>query len=261
MLRNRPGMSNFSRRSFLKTLSLSLPAVVGIDTWLIEPRRLQVKQFQLGHDPHCRFVHFSDFHYRGDAEFGAEVVQTINALKPQFVCFTGDLIEQPEYLAEALSFVRQIEAPVYGAPGNHDYLSGAPFTEFARVFNATGGSWLVDRSIVLPENDLEVVGMAYVGIHAFRPPQAGRRLLLLHYPAMADRLGQPFDLILSGHSHGGQIRLPLYGPVVIPDGVGRYDLGSFQTPNGPLYVNAGIGTLSTIPVRWNCPPEITVITI
>ncbi|HEY4281490.1 MAG TPA: metallophosphoesterase [Chthoniobacterales bacterium] len=261
MLGSPPEMSTISRRNFLKIFGLSLPAVAGIDTCLIEPRRLEVKQLQLGHDPQCQFVHFSDLHYRGDAEFAAEVVQTINALKPQFVCFTGDLIEQPEYLAEALSFIRQIETPVYGAPGNHDYFSRAPFIEFARVFNATGGSWLVDQSIVLPEKDLEIVGMAYAGIHAFRPPQAARRLLLLHYPAMADQLGKPFDLILSGHSHGGQIRLPLYGPLLIPDGVGRYDRGLFQTPNGPLYVNAGIGTLSTIPVRWNCPPEITLVRI
>src|SRR5437016_5821603 len=107
MLGKPPEMSTISRRSFLKIFGLSLPVIAGIDTCLIEPRRLQVKQLQLHQDPQCRFVHFSDLHYRGDAEFAAEVVQTINALKPQFVCFTGDLIEQPEYLAEALSFIRQ----------------------------------------------------------------------------------------------------------------------------------------------------------
>jgi predicted MPP superfamily phosphohydrolase len=47
----------------------------------------------------------------------------------------------------------------------------------------------------------------------------------------------------------------------MPDGVGRYDLGFFKTPSGPLYVNAGIGTLASLPVRWNCRPEITIVTI
>jgi predicted MPP superfamily phosphohydrolase len=77
---------------------------------------------------------------------------------------------------------------------------------------------------------------------------------------MVDLLGRPFDLILSGHSHGGQVRLPLFGPPYLPWGVGRYDLGFFETENGPLYVNAGIGTYHA-PIRFNCPPEITVVTM
>jgi len=235
--------------------------VPALDAALLAPTRLRVKQLTYGLGSRCRFVQFSDLHYRGNSEYGAEIVRTINDLKPEFVCFTGDLIEHKEYLDEALSFIRQLRMPVYGAPGNHDYWSRADFTEYARAFQATGGDWLVDRSFVLPQHDLEIHGMGRTGIHAFKPPQAGRRLLLSHYPAMADTLGQKFDLILSGHSHGGQVRLPLYGPLIIPMGVGPYDLGQFETPCGTLYVNAGVGTLSTIPVRWNCPPEITVVSV
>jgi predicted MPP superfamily phosphohydrolase len=258
---NRLDMPTISRRRFLKLAALSLPAIAGVDAALIEPKRLRVKHLDAGKEGRCRFVNFTDLHYRGDADYAAEIVQTINGLKPEFVCFSGDLIEHKEYLPEALSFVRQIQSPVYGAPGNHDYWSGASFPEFMRAFRETGGEWLVDRSIVLPQHDLEIHGMAWTGIHAFKGPQAGRRLLLSHYPAMADTLGQNFDLILSGHSHGGQIRLPFYGPLIIPTGVGRYDLGQFTTQYGSLYVSAGVGTLSTIPLRWNCPPEITVVTI
>ncbi|MEY2440081.1 MAG: uncharacterized protein QOI34_1466, partial [Verrucomicrobiota bacterium] len=204
--------------------------------------------------------HFSDFHYKGDEYYAAEVVARINQLKPDFVCFTGDLVEDKAFLSEALSFIRGIKTPVYGIPGNHDYWSGASFVDYERTFGATGGGWLVDRSVVLPKYDLELVGMALIGIHAFKPAQATRRLLLNHYPAMADQLPTRFDLILSGHSHGGQIRLPFYGPLLIPYGVGRYDLGFFETPGGPLYVNAGIGTVG-IPWRLNCRPEITVVTL
>ena len=78
---------------------------------------------------------------------------------------------------------------------------------------------------------------------------------------MADRLGEArFDLILAGHSHGGQVRLPFYGALVLPWGVGRYDLGLFDTPGGPLYVNAGIGTYY-FPYRFNCRPEVAVVTM
>ena len=254
-------MSKISRRRFLTIAGLSLPAMVGIDLAVVEPRRLRVRQLQTGKNSGCRFVQFSDLHYRGDAAYAEEIINTINRLKPEFVCFTGDLIEDKIYLSEALSFIRQIEAPVYGAPGNHDYWSSAPFPDYIRAFRSTGGDWLIDRSIVLPKYELEIHGMAWAGIHAFKEQQAERRLLLNHFPAMSDKLGQTFDLILAGHSHGGQIRLPFYGPLIIPDGVGRYDLGQFNTQWGPLYVNSGVGTLSRLPFRWNCPPEITVVTM
>jgi uncharacterized protein len=67
-------------------------------------------------------------------------------------------------------------------------------------------------------------------------------------------------LILAGHSHGGQVRLPFWGALIVPRGVGRYDLGYYKTAGGPLYVNAGIGTYR-LPFRFNCRPEITLITI
>ena len=254
-------MARISRRKFLGLGMLALPAVAGVDARWIEPIRFHVKEFSRPNGGTCRFVQFSDLHYRGNHRYAAEIVGAINDLQPEFVCFTGDLIEDRRFLAEALGFIRRIKTPVYGSPGNHDYWSGAPFSEYHRAFAETGGAWLVDRSLVLPERDLEIVGMGVIGIHAFRPAQAGRRILLMHYPAMADHLGRKFDLVLAGHSHGGQIRLPGYGPLIIPTGVGRYDLGYFDTPNGPLYVNAGIGTLSSIPVRWNCRPEITVVTV
>ncbi len=81
------------------------------------------------------------------------------------------------------------------------------------------------------------------------------------YPELADRLdGARFDLIMAGHSHGGQVRVPFFGPLFLPWGVGRYDLGRFETAGGPLYVNAGIGTYH-LPLRFNCRPEITLVTM
>src|SRR5205823_6684985 len=80
--------------------------------------------FKLNPKGECRFVHFSDFHHKGNATYAAEVVRTINDLAPDFVCFTGDLVEQRHFSDEALGFIQQIKAPVYGCPGNHEYSSG-----------------------------------------------------------------------------------------------------------------------------------------
>ena len=254
-------MSMMTRRKFLALGALALPAAVGVHARCIEPTALRVTNLTLTPGGKLRFVQFTDWHFKGDAGYAADVVRTINELTPEFVCFTGDLVEDKRFAAEALKFVQEIRAPVYGSPGNHDYSSGASFAEYEKAFAATGGAWLVDRSMVLAPYELEIVGMALIGIHALRPPRATRRVLLLHYPEMADRLQGPvFDLILAGHSHGGQVRLPFFGAPFLPWGVGPYDLGYFVSAGGPLYVNAGIGTYR-FPVRFNCRPEITVITI
>ncbi|MFZ1931466.1 MAG: metallophosphoesterase, partial [Candidatus Sulfotelmatobacter sp.] len=70
----------------------------------------------------------------------------------------------------------------------------------------------------------------------------------------------PIDLQLSGHSHGGQIRIPFIPLFYLPDLAKKYVMGTYQVGPLPLYTNAGIGTVN-IPVRFNCPPEITLITL
>jgi predicted MPP superfamily phosphohydrolase len=251
-------MSKMTRRQFLTLGALALPAAAGADARWIEPTRLRVTELNLGRG--CRFVHFSDFHYKGDASYAAEVIATINGLEPEFVCFTGDLVEQRGFAADALGFIRQIKAPVYGAPGNHDYWSRVPFAEFESAFTATGGAWLVDRSVVLP-NKLEILGIGAESWRTMPTAKSARCVLLMHYPAQADQFkNQHFELMLAGHSHGGQVRLPFVGAPIVPWGVGGYDHGYFDTAAGPLYVNAGIGTYR-LPIRFNCRPEITVVTI
>lgn len=252
-------MSRITRRRFLGLSALALPAVLGADSAALETTALRVTKLKQGAGD-CRFVHFTDFHYKGDADYAAEVVTAINGLTPDFVCFTGDLVEEAHFAADAFAFIRQIKAPVYGTPGNHDFQSGVPHSEFADAFAATGGAWLVDDSHLLPERDLELIGFGRRGVQAFKRQQASRQILLLHYPQIANGLGREFDLILAGHSHGGQVRLPFFGALVLPRGVGRYEHGYYETPGGPLYVNAGIGTYRIL-FRWNCQPELTLITI
>jgi predicted MPP superfamily phosphohydrolase len=248
-----------TRRQFLGLGLCALPAAAGIDGRFAEPTWLRVTQFDLHPQPTCRFVQFSDLHYKGDAEYATKVVRTINGLAPEFVCFNGDLVEDARFASAALEFIRQIERPVYGCPGNWDYGSRADFREYEKTFRATGGAWLEDRSVLLPRHKLELIGMGLRGVHVLSDKKSARRVLLIHYPTQADRLdGRRYDLILAGHSHGGQVRIPFYGAPVLPYGVGRYQMGSYESLGGPLYVNAGIGTYM-FPVRFNCRPEITVV--
>ncbi|HEX8076911.1 MAG TPA: metallophosphoesterase, partial [Chthoniobacterales bacterium] len=169
-------MRTISRRKFLGLTALALPAALGADSAALETTRLRVTKLQQG-SGNCRLVHFSDFHYRGDADYASDVVRTINELAPDSVCFTGDLVEEAQYAPGAFEFIRQIKAPVYGAPGNHDVHCGVPFSDFSTAFAATGGAWLADRSEFLPEHDLEIVGFGRRSVHAFTEPRGGRQIL------------------------------------------------------------------------------------
>ncbi len=236
-------------------------SVAAGDAFLLEPHRLQTSSVSFSAQPRFRFVVWSDFHFSGDHDYANKVIDAINAAQPAFVCFLGDLIDQRQYQEGALEYIAKIRAPVLGVPGNHDYSCKSSFALNKITFGATGGAWLVNRVANLPGIDLEIYGSAerYVGFvpeHSRKP-----RILLSHYPVTArETNGKRFDAIFAGHSHGGQVRLPLYGPVALPRYVGRYDMGRFESPGGPLYVTQGVGTFK-VPARLNCPPEIAIIAL
>lgn len=240
------------------------PVAAGVDAKFIEPTSLKTRQLRIGTGkPTHRLVHFTDLHHKGDTAYLQSVVGKINSLSPDFVCFTGDLIEEEKHLAEALQILSGIKSPLFGVPGNHDYWSKISFEPVSKCFNATGGAWLMDESREAAGGKTKLFGAtcshADQALLPLNPKQ--KNILLMHYPAWAKKLGnQKFDLMLAGHSHGGQVRIPFYGPVVTPFGVEEYDLGYFNTPAGPLYVGSGIGWFY-LNVRFNCRPEITVIEI
>jgi uncharacterized protein len=86
-------------------------------------------------------------------------------------------------------------------------------------------------------------------------------VLLVHEPDFADEVSRfPVDLQLSGHSHGGQVRVPFLPPLYLPQLAKKYYLGTYRIGPLTLYTNAGLGTIN-VPVRLFCPPEITLLTL
>jgi predicted MPP superfamily phosphohydrolase len=257
-------LNNISRRKFIASVLLATPCAVVADAKLVEPTWLEVRHQTIGSQPSHRFVQFSDLHHKGDLNYLESVVKTINELGPDFVCFTGDIIEDGKFLTEALEVLAGIKSPMFGVPGNHDYWSGVSFEPIKKCFAAGGGGWLLNEPREIAGGKINLIGLAEHHTAPFLPKAKppSKNILLMHYPYLVNRLGdQKFDLILAGHSHGGQVRMPFYGPVFVPFGCDGYDLGLFQTKAGPLYVNPGIGYLHNFNFRFNCRPEITVFEI
>ena len=238
--------------------ALVLAAVAAVvDAVVVEPQWVKVRRVRLTPAPSCRIVQFSDLHYRGDRAALERVVARINALDADVVCFTGDLVEDDAFLPEVLAILGTVNKPLYGIPGNHDIWSARDDAAAVEAFARTGGRWLADGS-VLTGKGVTLVGGVRAGQQAAPAAPGERWVLLLHDPRQVKSLGdQHFNLILAGHTHGGQLRIPFVWRRLLPD-IAEYDRGLFQTPAGPLYVNPGLGTFM-IQARFACRPEITVL--
>ncbi|MFH0912021.1 MAG: metallophosphoesterase [Planctomycetota bacterium] len=241
-------------------LFLSFLFALGV---FIEPHWIRVPTVILSHDiDRIRIAHISDIHYRkGDRIYLKKVVKQLNDLDVAAVFFTGGIAERREVLEEALSILKDIRHPLYGVPGEGDPLDKYFYEKIRKTFESTGGAWLKEESVFAVDGKVVVVGAFG---KALLPParESGVKCVLLsHGPDIVEHFTNwtnVYDLILAGHTLGGQIRLPFFGPLLLPAGMEAWQMGLYHTAPGPLYVNPGIGTI-VVPVRLFCRPEITVI--
>jgi predicted MPP superfamily phosphohydrolase len=229
-----------------------------------------------------RIIQISDIHIEEFTEpfFLERVVKKVNELKGDLVLLTGDFVTRgafsflnkyssPNKCAEILT---ALSAPqVYAVLGNHDVAFGASLVvdaltrfripvllnRYVPIERSGSRFWLCgveDPGTSRPNLDL-----------AIPDHPDGPVILMAHAPDYADTVvshprGKLIDLMLAGHSHGGQVRLPFVGPLILPPLGQKYVEGLFQFNQMQLYVNRGIGSVG-LPFRLNCPPEITVITL
>ncbi len=257
---------------------------------IYEPNHLQLARVEIvlrrlpGELDGFTIVQLSDFHY--DPYFSVVPIEAAvcmsNELAPDLVVLTGDFVSTPGFgnFARVRRAARQagpcahilqsLRAPlgVWAVLGNHDALSDPHHIEAALravdiqvlsnaaipLAHAGRRLWLAGvQDVLAGAPDLK---QALSGVPASEPV-----VLLAHEPDFADVVAHyPVDLQLSGHSHGGQVRFPLLGAVYLPRLARKYPEGLRQINRLTLYTNVGIGTLD-IPVRWNCPPEVTLITL
>lgn len=274
---------SLTRRQFLKlgtSALLGAGLVTGGYASLFEPNMLEITRVTL-HQRRLpkafdgiKIAHFSDLHigFHTDVKDVQRIVGAINQEQPDLICFTGDMVDSSaEAMSEAVETLSGLKAPlgVLSIVGNHDFDN---IRELIALQEKAGFTLLRNEHILLERNGrgIAVVGLddlllgnpnlnrALKGI-----PERMYTLLLMHEPDYADIAAEyPFDLQLSGHSHGGQIRLPWMGAVITPPGSKKYISGLYKigNPGMPLYVNRGIGT-TRLPLRFLCKPELTILTL
>jgi predicted MPP superfamily phosphohydrolase len=276
-----------TRRRFLLSASAAAAAAIATDSVLIEPNHPVIlrREFALPRWPErmngFTIALVSDFHY--DPYFSIHPLRAampmVNSLHPDLVVLTGDFVTAPDIGDSAKAardaepcarILHELTAPygLWAVLGNHDYdtdpdhVTRALQAENIRVLSNQSQPierdgqrfWLGGVSDVLS-------GTADLSGTLSKVPPTEAVVLLAHEPDYADEVCKfPVDLQLSGHSHGGQVRIPLLRPFFLPELARKYVWGSYRVGSLPLYTNAGLGTVN-LPVRFNCAPEITLLTL
>ena len=222
-----------------------------------------------------RIVHISDIHlgqWLSPARLDG-VVGVVNALEPDVVAITGDFVSfvvDPfvDELSNALRNLRSKDATLV-VMGNHDHWMNAE--KVRKALQQSGVLELRNDVYTVTRKDalLHFAGVDDVTVREDRLdlvlkklPSVGPAVLLVHEPDFADISSATgrFALQLSGHSHGGQIVLPVVGPPIRGSYCKKYPLGRYQVGDMVVYTNRGLGA-NTFWIRINCPPEITVVTL
>ena len=271
--RERPPMFRSKYFLFIHVLAI-IGIICFIDGFLIEPKWIEVKKIEIEtpklKNTALRIVQFSDMHCEKKPRNEEKLVEIVNSFKPDVIVFNGDSLNTSKALPLFKETLSRMEAPLgkFAVRGNFD----SYFWTTLDLFSDTGFKPLDGDTVTIAKDGevFYVTGFKVSAVENFQMvlrdvPDDKFSILLYHYSDLAESLeGLNVDLYLSGHTHGGQVRLPLYGaPVTLSRFGKKYEAGMYTIGKTTLYVNRGIGLENTPApkVRFLCRPEITVFDI
>ena len=252
--------------------------------WL-EPHRLGVSRHQLrsaklGPGPPLKILHFGDLHMERSTAREQQVLREAKELQPDLVLFSGDFLST-SYLDDPLAWeaCRWVFSELQPRLGTFA-VAGSPAVDrpeiVPRLLERTAVRWLQNECVTVRDGGrtIQLIGVscthrpfldapALARVLAAQPEAQGEppfRILLYHTPDLAPEAAEAgIDLHLSGHTHGGQVRLPGFGALVTASLYGKaFEMGRYEIGGMTLYVTRGIGMEGTLAprVRFLCPPEI-----
>ncbi len=216
-----------------------------------------------------RIAHLSDFHVhpRFDESYYRSTLDRAEALKPDYVFFTGDYVTR----CVSIPILERVMRPIgaagnFGVLGNHDHWTDPE--RIRALLEAKGIRMLLNTTLGVERDGqrIELVGCDYTGFKDIRippfPAGPGLKLVLCHTPDAIYKLANlGADIVFSGHNHAGQARLPWLGALIVPSHLGRrFDHGHFVIRDTHLFVSSGIGA-ATPPLRFYCQPDIFIVDV
>lgn len=272
-------------KKFLKIMIVMLVVSVLMVFYMIkiEPKLLVVNEQAISSYKQLtrpfKVIQFTDtqigeFYSLEDLE---KVKDRINTLNPDIVCFTGDLLDhanQYNQKAEVVKILSQIKAKYgkYAIFGNHDHGGGG--IRCYETMMTEAGFMVLKNSNEMIDIEGQIINIVGIDDMLIGKPDRNKvkglfhkedyNIFLIHEPDYIDEFKElPVDLALSGHSHGGQVRLPLVGALASNKGAKKYSKGLYPlnfSQNGNLFVSSGLGN-TKLPFRFGNIPEVVEITI
>lgn len=276
--------TTLTRRSFIKksilyggaaSAAASLGAFSFFDTYDLRVTKITIPVNDLPENfIGYTIAQMTDFHCRDQIRFDylKKAVLTAAAAKPNLFVLTGDYVSHER---KDIPRIMELFGPLQAEHGklavlgNHDHWTGAALTR--KHLAAAGAEDLTNANKIIARGndsvciagvgdlweDAQDLGAAYGGV-----PETTPRILLSHNPDYAETMpeGHRTDIMLSGHTHGGQVVVPYLGAPVVPSNFGqKFASGLVTGKRCRVYVSRGVGFIFKF--RWNCPPEISLITL
>ncbi len=266
----------FSRRNFIQSGIALAGAAVLTDALWIEKRYIEFNEFYMGsaapETMNLKIVQLSDLHLHSINTALEELARKLNQLKPDLIAITGDAIDEAENLHLLDEYLRLIDKdiPKVAILGNWEYWGEVDLKKLKAIYKKHNCTLLINESKQYKFRDktVSVIGMDdFVGGYASYKLatdnyiKSDYNIVLNHCPKYSEQIVERcqkdnISFILSGHTHGGQIRLFNFIPF-LPQGSGKYVSGWYKELNPPMYVSKGIGT-SIMPVRFGSTSEIGI---
>ena len=222
-----------------------------------------------------KIVHFSDLHYNRAITLSKvkDIINEINMINPDIVVFTGDLVDKDATItnkdySNLTNTLEKINAKYgkYAIMGNHDYYKDSE--KIVNVYTDSGFKYLDNNYDLIYSKNNEPIFIGGVNTSSYNMDDVDKtmeyfndhdddiyKIILIHEPDITDKIVNNYhvNLILAGHSHNGQIRLPIIGAIYTPPGAKKYYDNYYNIDGTKLYISSGLG-VSTVNYRlWNRP--------
>jgi predicted MPP superfamily phosphohydrolase len=257
------------RRFVLILLMLALVAAC-VYGFFIEPYRIEVTHWQIQAPvaKPLKIAHLSDLHTAGLGRRELRLLELLRAEQPDVIVITGDTLTTGFQYERILPLLSRLHAPlgVWLVRGNWENQHPMRLERERQFYSQVGIQFLLNEARSVREDvwfaglDDPSTGEPNLNTALTLVPQGAYVIALFHAPGYFDQIAGRVPLVLAGHTHGGQVRLPGVPVFWKPRDSGKYLEGWYSAHGSQMYVSRGIGT-SFLPVRFLCRPELSIITV